>query len=124
MQFCENCLGRLFSKQFHVTSNKLLGKKLLKKLGKKAPTKCYVCKSLVPSLHFYLDKLLDQISVYQFSSFVIGATLKHSLIDRDDHLRSKFKLRGIDSIKTDITSEISKRYLDMFPSILLNSKIP
>ena len=25
---CDQCLGRLFSKQLHLTSNKLLGKKL------------------------------------------------------------------------------------------------
>ena len=28
---CDHCLGRLFSKQLHLTSNKLLGKKLNQK---------------------------------------------------------------------------------------------
>jgi tRNA pseudouridine synthase 10 len=39
---CDNCLGRLFSKQLHLSSNKLLGKKLKK--DKPLTKKCYVCK--------------------------------------------------------------------------------
>ena len=47
---CDHCLGRLFSKQLHVTSNKLLGKKL----NQKSVKKCYVCKNLFDNLdHFF-----------------------------------------------------------------------
>ena len=31
---CDQCLGRLFSKQLHLSSNKFLGKKLKKNYGK------------------------------------------------------------------------------------------
>ena len=46
---CENCLGRLFSKKLGVTSNKLLGKKLRKKLKQKS-TKCYICKNMFSNI--------------------------------------------------------------------------
>ena len=41
---CDHCLGRLFSKQLHLSSNKFLGKKL--KNGYDSKNKCYVCKNL------------------------------------------------------------------------------
>jgi tRNA pseudouridine synthase 10 len=105
---CDNCLGRLFSRNIGVSSNKLLGRKIHQSLKKKH-FKCYICKNLLEHLESYEEKLIEKTSGLQFSSFLIGAILKPSLIDRDDIIRSKFKLRGIDSIKTDITKEISKK---------------
>ena len=52
----------------------------------------------------------ESSSNYGFSSFVVGAILKPSIIDRDDYIRSKFRLRGIDSVKTDLTRELSKQF--------------
>jgi len=53
----------------------------------------------------------DVASGIEFSTFVVGATLKQSVIERDDKIRSKFHLRGVDSIKTGITRELGKRFL-------------
>ena len=47
--------------------------------------------------------MLDVSSNYSFSSFSVGAMIKPSIIDRDDYIRSKYKLKGIDSVKTDIS---------------------
>ena len=54
--------------------------------------------------------MLDASSDYSFTSFSVGATIKPSIVDRDDFIRSQFKLKGIDSIKTDITKELGKLY--------------
>jgi tRNA pseudouridine synthase 10 len=54
--------------------------------------------------------MLESSSNYGFSSFVVGAMIKPSVVDRDDYLRSKYQLRGIDSVKTDITRELSKQF--------------
>jgi len=105
---CDNCLGRLFSKKLHLSSNKLLGKKLKKNLN--SNQKCYICKNLFDHLDNYL-KLMNEISNdYSYSSFSVGAMIKPSIIDRDDYIRSKYKLKGIDSIKTDITKELGKSF--------------
>ena len=106
---CENCLGRLFSKKLGVSSNKLLGKKLRKKLRQKS-TKCYICKNMFSNLQSHIDKMLEFSADFQFSTFVTGAILKPSFVDRDDSIRSKFQLRGIDSLKTELTREISKEF--------------
>ncbi|KAF6244830.1 tRNA pseudouridine(54/55) synthase Pus10 [Nitrosopumilus sp. b2] len=105
---CEHCLGRLFSKQLHLSSNKLLGKKL--KRNSKSNQRCYICKNLFYNLNYFLKMMHDSASLYSFSSFSVGAIIKPSIVDRDDIIRSKFKLKGIDGIKTDITQELVKLF--------------
>ena len=54
--------------------------------------------------------MVDVSFDYSFQTFSVGAIIKPSIIDRDDCIRSQFKLRGIDSIKTDITKELAKTF--------------
>lgn len=103
---CDYCLGRLFSKQLHLSSNKLLGKKL----NHNSAEKCHVCKNLFDNLDHFLKLMLDISSNYSFKTFNVGAMIKPSIVDRDDSIRSQYKLRGIDSVKTDITKELAKLY--------------
>jgi tRNA pseudouridine synthase 10 len=105
---CDYCLGRLFSKQLHLSSNKLLGKKLKK--NSNPVEKCYICKNLFDNLGHFLKLMLDTSSNYTFKTFSVGAMIKPSIVDRDDFIRSQYKLKGIDSIKTDITKELGKLY--------------
>lgn len=105
---CDYCLGRLFSKQLHLSSNKLLGKKL--KQNSNSTEKCYVCKNIFENLNHFLKLMLDTSSNYSFTSFSVGAMIKPSIVDRDDFIRSQYKLKGIDSIKTDITKELGRLY--------------
>ena len=105
---CDHCLGRLFSKQLHLTSNKVLGKKLKKKLG--SGEKCHICKNLFENLNHFLKLMMDASSNYSFTTFSVGAMIKPSIVDRDDSIRSEFKLKGVDSIKTDITKELGNLF--------------
>jgi len=105
---CDNCLGRLFSKQLHLSSNKLLGKKLKKNIN--STQKCYICRNLFDNLNHFLKMMIDVSSNYSFSSFSVGAMIKPSIIDRDDYIRSKYKLKGIDGIKTDVSRELRKSF--------------
>ena len=106
---CDSCLGRLFSKKLNFSSNRNLGKKLKQKIPDYGE-KCYVCKNLLDDLKPYLKLMFDSAHDYKFSSFVVGAIIQPSVVDRDDYLRSKYRLVGIDSVKTDITREISKQF--------------
>jgi len=105
---CDNCLGRLFSKQLHLSSNKLLGKKLKKNLN--STQKCYICRNLFDNLNHFLKMMIDVSSNYSFSSFSVGAMIKPSIVDRDDYIRSKYKLKGIDGIKSDVSRELRKSF--------------
>lgn len=52
--------------------------------------------------------VLEGISLYHYDSFSIGATMKPSMLDRDDQARSLARARGSDSIKTALTTAISR----------------
>ena len=106
---CDSCTGRLFSKKLNLKSNKILGKKI-KSFLKIDSKKCFVCKGLLDNLKQYLEIMLEKSLDYQYATFVVGAILKPSIIDRDDFLRSKFKLKGIDSVKTDFTKELTRQF--------------
>ena len=105
---CDHCLGRLFSKQLHLSSNKFLGKKLKKNYISK--TKCFVCKNLFYNLDSFLKLMIDSSSNYAFKTFGVGILIKPSIIDRDDFLKSKYKLKGVDSVKTDFGKELIKLF--------------
>jgi tRNA pseudouridine synthase 10 len=107
---CDYCLGRIFASRLGLVSHKNLGKKIRKIIKQNNPKSCYLCKNLMPELDVFLKKMLDISKEYEFSTFLIGAILKPSILDRDDIVRSKFKLRGIAGIKSDITREIGKQF--------------
>ncbi|HXG13808.1 MAG TPA: tRNA pseudouridine(54/55) synthase Pus10 [Candidatus Nitrosotenuis sp.] len=107
---CDYCLGRLYAKKLGLASNKQLGRKIRKNIRKKN-IKCYICKNIFESLTHYLAKMLEISNDYEFRTFLVGATLKASVLDRDDQIRSQFKLKGIDSIKTNITRELVKQFV-------------
>ena len=115
---CDNCLGRLFSKKLHLSSNKLLGKKLKKNL--KTTKKCHICKNLFENLNYFLKLMLDISSNYSYDTFSVGSMIKPSIVDRDDFIRSQYKLKGIDSIKTDITKELGKLFSKKTKKIIDN----
>ncbi len=120
---CDHCLGRLFSKQLRLSSNRLLGKRLKKSIC--ATKRCYICKNLFDNLGYFLQLMLDASYGYSFSSFGVGAIIKPSIVDRDDLIRSQYKLKGIDSIKTDITKELGKLFSRKTKTVLdhLDSEI-
>lgn len=107
---CDNCLGRIFAPKLGLTSYGKLGNKIRSTLKQKNPKSCYICKNIMSKLDLQLNKMLDMSKEYEFSSFLIGAILQPSILDRDDLIRSKFKLKGIHSIKNDITREMGKKF--------------
>ncbi|TBR07363.1 MAG: pseudouridine synthase [Candidatus Nitrosotenuis sp.] len=106
---CDVCLGRLFAKRLGLVSNKKLGAKIHHALKIKS-AKCYVCKNIFDGVGSQVAKMLDASSDHDFATFLVGTKIKPSILDRDDHMRSRFRLRGIDGIKTNITRELAKQF--------------
>ena len=109
-RLCDHCLGRMFAKKLGVLSYNKLGQKIRYILKQKNPKSCYICKSLMSELDTHLSKMLEISKEYEFSTFLVGAVLQPSILDRDDTIRSKLKLRGIAGIKSEVTREIGKRF--------------
>jgi len=107
---CDNCLGRLFASKLGLVSYQKLGKKIRSTLRKTNPKSCFICKNMMLKLDTQLSKMLEMSHDYEFSSFLVGAILQPSILDRDDLIRSKFKFQGINSIKGDVNREIGKRF--------------
>jgi len=100
----------MFASRLGLVSHNILGKKIRKIIKQNNPKSCYLCKNLMIELGGFLSKMLEISKEYEFSTFLIGAILQPSILDRDDIIRSKFKLRGIAGIKSDITREMGKRF--------------
>ena len=106
---CEYCTGRLVSKLVGKPSSKLLGKKYIKKFGKSHNTKCYVCKNIFENIDFMLSNIFEKSSNLDFKTFNLGLILKNSFLERDDLIKSKFKIKGIENLKFSISAEMSKK---------------
>ena len=107
---CDDCLGRFFIKLTGFSSSRRLGNRIKDSLHFTTITKCYICKNLLSSSNIYVKMMQDASTEYEFLSFLVGATLKRSVVERDDKIRSKFSLRGVDSIKTEVTRELGKKF--------------
>ena len=103
---CDYCLGRLFSRQMRLASDRFLGRRL----KQDSTHVCHICRGLFDHAGKLLDMMAAASSCYSFSTFCLGAILRPSMMDRDDHIRSKYKLKGADGIKTGITRNLSKAF--------------
>ena len=97
---CQNCTKRLTSKSYgkkHVKPKKLL------------VNKCYICKDVFDTLDSTLISICEKINTLDFKTFNLGLILKNSYLERDDYLKSKFKIKGVENIKFSISNELSKK---------------
>ena len=106
---CEYCTGRIISKLVHKPTSKLLGKKYIKKFGKLSDNKCYICKNIFDDLDLMLSNIYDKLCNLDFKTFNLGLILKNSFLERDDLVKSKFKIKGIENIKFAVSREMSKK---------------
>lgn len=91
---CDSCLARIT-------------KKSRRDSPRKNAKSCFVCRGIMDSIDSLADMVVKRIEGYQFETFTVGSTLKPSILDRDDYIRSKIRARGADSIKAVFTKKIS-----------------
>ena len=105
---CDWCLGRQFPFWMNNLSSKERGKRLRKGIDTKQAmnSNCYICQGIMPSIEEFAQKVLEAIKSYEFETFLVGASVPSSIVEREDQLRSNFKLKGGESIKGDITRTI------------------
>ena len=106
---CEYCAGRILSKLVGKPASKTLGKKLLKKFSKSSNHSCFICKNIFENLDPLLSSIYEKSCDIDFKTFNLGLILKPSILERDDYLKSKFKIQGIENIKFGLSVEISKK---------------
>ncbi|MCP8318963.1 MAG: tRNA pseudouridine(54/55) synthase Pus10 [Candidatus Methylarchaceae archaeon HK01B] len=104
---CDWCLGRQFP-SYRGKHDKLKGEMIRREVGVVRKEGCFICQGIMQSLNDFSVKTVEKLRDYEFDDFLMGATLPREVIEREDELRAKFKLRGGESIKREITSEIGK----------------
>ena len=81
--------------------------------GKKRVEKCHICRGLFDNLDQIAEKVLAAVTQYQFDTFLVGATLPTQLFEREDALRARLKIRGKESVKSQLTRELGQRLAKM-----------
>lgn len=116
---CESCLGRLLARGGRRVSTRTLGRRLLRHAvgdgdgGGGGERKCFVCRGMMEHLDSMAKTVLEVVSGYDFETFSVGATLKPSVLDRDDYIRSRTRARGADSIKAALTGDLGRLISEM-----------
>lgn len=105
-KLCNSCLGRQFAvkRGEHVQ----LAEQIRQKVGTKEPEKCELCEGIIQRTDEIARDVIKALSDYGFKTFQVGASIPSSLLEDEDALRAEFKLRGGFSVKTEITSAVSK----------------
>ena len=73
-----------------------------------APKSCYVCRGMMDCAESMSDVIMERARGYDFGTFSVGATLKPSVLDRDDHARSRMRARGAVSVKGELTRTLRR----------------
>lgn len=77
--------------------------------GTKSGGQCYICRGLMDDLDSIAQKIARSIKGYEFNTFLIGATLPTQIYEREDALRARLKIRGMESAKNQLTRELGMR---------------
>jgi tRNA pseudouridine synthase 10 len=93
---CSRCLARQSSRK--VSRNVVQVKE-----------KCYICNGLMNRIYELLELIVAALKEYRYKTFLIGAMLPSDMLEREDEIRAKFKIKGTESAKSYLTKELGKR---------------
>ena len=55
------------------------------------------------------EEIVAKLEEYEYDTFLVGASVPHTVLDNEDELRSRFKIKGRDSVKSQITKLLSQK---------------
>lgn len=70
--------------------------------------KCFVCEGISEDLERVTEKVISSLGKYEFHTFSVGLVLPQGVQEREDKLRSDLKIRGVETIKSELASRIGK----------------
>lgn len=94
----------------YILCNKCLARQSSRKISNvKTKDKCYICNGLMERVDELLDLVLAALEEYEYKTFLIGAVLPADILEREDEIRARFKIKGIENLKSQLTRELGKR---------------
>jgi tRNA pseudouridine synthase 10 len=71
--------------------------------------RCDLCGRAIDKVEEIGRDILSKLKDYEFRTFLIGATVPSSLIDREDEFRAANKVKGRESVKSQITRVLTRQ---------------
>jgi tRNA pseudouridine synthase 10 len=69
---------------------------------------CFVCRGMSGNLGGVTGKIISSMRRFEFRTFSVGLVLPHGVQEREDMLRSELKIRGGETIKSEIAGVLAK----------------
>jgi tRNA pseudouridine synthase 10 len=76
------------------------------------PESCWLCAGNLDQVPSLSTAIVEKLGDYEFKTFLVGASVPQEMLDREDELRSRLKIKGRESLKAQITTGITKRILE------------
>jgi tRNA pseudouridine synthase 10 len=75
---------------------------------------CNICSGLMQETDSIMLRISETLSNdYNFNTFLIGATLPAKLLEKEDRIRARLKIRGRENIKSQLTRNLRKMFTEM-----------
>lgn len=70
--------------------------------------KCQICEGLMNETNSLLELILNSLKKYKFETFLVGAVIPQRMLESEDAIRARFKIRGRENLKSDLTKKLGK----------------
>jgi tRNA pseudouridine synthase 10 len=118
---CADCLGRQFAECSSNLTNKQRGQaiRVVTAMLNNTPVNaqdweaadegCWVCGGLFNHLDSWVDRCLEQLHDYEFSTFLVGTKLSGRLAENEEILWAESKTTAAEPLKSALNRELGKR---------------
>jgi tRNA pseudouridine synthase 10 len=69
---------------------------------------CFICKGMSGNLGGVTERIISRLGRFEFRTFSVGLMLPHGFQEREDTLRSELKIRGGETIKSELAGRIAE----------------
>lgn len=76
--------------------------------------KCYICKGLFSKVEIYARRIKKELKEYEFNNISVGVRISRDIQEREDELRSIFRIHGKPSIKSQFLNLLIKHIGNSF----------
>jgi len=81
-----------------------------RKVGEKR--KCHLCEGKLDSLQEPVDKIVEMLKDYEYSTFLVGIELPTEIEEREDELKAEFEIKHGESLRNEFSRGIGKKIVE------------
>lgn len=98
VHLCHLCTKREFPSKVPRTVRKAL-----------KPSECDICHGELSKIPELASEVTEELEEYEFETFQVGTIVPQRSLDKEDELRSLYKIRGLENFKSQITRTLASR---------------